>query len=123
MNHIFLEERISTSRTIKITAVLKTSVSGRIIGDYVYSIKLFLGKSGLGGTCTYLAFADFGPCKYLAALGFAIIAYHKGDFHDLAEDFEGDVAEVGKFEKNLKNKSKDELITMILQISGWFPIL
>lgn len=75
------------------------------------------------GTCTCSAFTDFGPCKRLAALGLAIIAYRKGDFHDLAEDFESDVAEVEKFEKNLKNKSKDELITMILQISGGIPIL
>jgi uncharacterized Zn finger protein len=110
-----------TSRTIKITAVTETSVSGKIVGSYVYSIKLFFGKSGLEGTCTCPAFTDFGPCKHLAALGLAIIAYHKGDFHDLAEGFEGDVAEVEEFEKSLKKKSKDELIAMILQISGWYP--
>ncbi len=46
MNHIFLEKRICTSRTIKITALPETSVSGRIIGSYVYSIKLLLVSLG-----------------------------------------------------------------------------
>lgn len=110
-----------TSRTIKITAITETSVTGKIVGSYVYSIKLFLGKSGLDGTCTCPAFTDFGPCKHLAALGLAIVAYHQGNFHDLDEQFENDVAEVEAFEKNLKRKNKDELISMIVQICGWYP--
>lgn len=109
------------SRSIKITSVSETSVKGKIIGSYVYSVKLFLGKSGLDGMCTCPAFGDFGPCKHLAALGLAIIDYHQGKFRDLKEDFEDDIAEVEEFEKVLKHKNKDQLIAMIIQISDWYP--
>ena len=110
-----------TSRAIKITSVSETSVKGKIIGTYVYSIILVSGNSGLEGNCTCPAFTDFGPCKHLAALGLAVIAYHQGEFHDLAEKFDRDVAELEDFEKCLKRKSKDELVAIIVQASSWHP--
>ncbi len=52
------------SRSIKIGDVTETSVKGKIVGSYVYSVQLSLGKSGLSGRCTCPAFTDFGPCKH-----------------------------------------------------------
>ncbi len=52
----------------------KDRVSARILGSRKYRTSLWWEGSELDGECSCPAYEDFGPCKHMAALGFAVMA-------------------------------------------------
>jgi uncharacterized Zn finger protein len=57
----------------------ESSASGSVSGSKDYRVTLHLNKGDLSGHCTCPAYADIGPCKHMAALGYALIAGEETD--------------------------------------------
>jgi hypothetical protein len=114
-------EEYVIERRVKIGLISDKWVKGKIVGSTVYSVKLEYDKNSLTGTCSCPAFYDFGPCKHLAALGLAVIAYNNGKYLGLVEHCKENVSDFEAIEKSLKHKKKDELIDIIIQINSLYP--
>lgn len=108
-------------RLVKISSMSDTWIKGKIVGTNVYAVKLEYKQNELSGTCSCPAFEQFGPCKHLAALGLALLAYNCGKYRDVDKKLEDDIEEYEAFEKSLKRKNKSELIEMLVQVSNWYP--
>lgn len=61
------------NRTVRITQIRGNTVKARIAGSRVYQATLTLKNNKLLGTCNCPAFTDFGPCKHLAAVCYAVM--------------------------------------------------
>ena len=105
---------------IKISSVSEREVKAKVLGSVVYAVELFLAKEGIDGRCSCPAFHDIGPCKHIAAVGIALIAHKKGKYQ-ASFDCADQIDEYEKFETVLKNKSKDELISIVLRMSSSCP--
>jgi uncharacterized Zn finger protein len=114
-------EEYVQQRLVKISSMSDTWIKGKIVGTNVYAVKLEYKHNELSGICSCPAFEQFGPCKHLAALGLALLAYHCGKYQDVDKKLEGDIEEYESFEKSLKRKNKSELIEMLIQVSNWYP--
>ncbi|MFB9952302.1 SWIM zinc finger domain-containing protein [Rhizobium puerariae] len=93
------------------------NVTSRCAGTQLYKVELGLIGGQLTGNCNCPAFADFGPCKHMAATAFAAIAHAKESYRPSAryvtrrEEFE-------LLERRLRRMTKSELIGIILQHLG-----
>ncbi|MCG8340445.1 MAG: SWIM zinc finger family protein [Cytophagales bacterium] len=105
---------------IQIVSISDTLVQAKAVGTRVYNVQLVLENSYLDGTCSCPAFEDFGPCKHMAATGLAIIAYGQGAYNPSITCI-NQAAEFEEFEKALRSKTKDELISIIIRLSDYYP--
>lgn len=105
---------------VKLISVLSNQVKARVIGTRLYQVVLSRKGSHLVGTCNCPAVEDFGPCKHIAATGFALLAHLAGE----AIPGQGYDKKAGPFEaveKFLSSRTKQELVTLIFQLASDFP--
>ncbi len=105
---------------IKMLSSDKESVKAWVVGENIYSVTLILKNGRLSGDCSCIAFSDYGPCKHIAATGFAIIDYNQG-LYEPSEECVERIEEYHEFETILRRKSKEQLIKMIIQMQTAYP--
>lgn len=98
---------------VELTSVTHTKATAKCAGTWLYTIQLELKESILSGKCTCPAFEDFGPCKHMAATGYAIMAQNNTGYIP-SQKFDRQKEEYEQILKRLKKKSKDELIALIM---------
>jgi uncharacterized Zn finger protein len=106
--------------SISLLSVKDNHVKAKALGTSFYSITLTLIQDQLDGTCSCPAFSEFGPCKHLAATGFAVMAYAVGRYKESEESKER-MHEQVQFERMLSKKTKAELIELILYLAQEYP--
>lgn len=108
---------------VELKTVEENFVKARCAGERIYRTELRLSKNGaLTGDCSCPAYEDFGPCKHLAAVGYAVIAHYKTGYASSAS-YQARNAEVEKIENLLRKKTKSELINMIFDLLDSEPEL
>ncbi|MEY2392910.1 SWIM zinc finger family protein [Wolbachia endosymbiont of Tettigetta isshikii] len=58
---------------MQIISVNESKSKSKVVGSTVYQVTLWYDGPLLGGECSYPAFVYYGPCKHMAATGFALI--------------------------------------------------
>lgn len=56
------------------------NIAAKCVGSRIYSVYLKLHQGRILGECNCPAFDDYGPCKHIAAVAFAVIARQKGKY-------------------------------------------
>ena len=97
---------------VELISITESSVSAKCVGTRVYVIHQKLSGEKLSGTCTCPAFADFGPCKHMAGVGYAVIAKRQTKYVP-SENYAARLKESERFDRFLMKKSKAELILII----------
>lgn len=88
-------------------------IFARVHGSEVYQVQLSLNDDRLNGTCSCPAFANFGPCKHIAATGLAVIKYNQGDRKTTTRSAEQN-EEYDELMQALARRTKQELIDIIV---------
>lgn len=65
-------KKYAESKDVQFVTVQLKKVTAKVLGNYVYKVTLLLNGSLLQDSCSCLAFSDYGPCKHLAAVAFAL---------------------------------------------------
>ncbi len=100
---------------VELTKVGETEVKAKCAGTRVYKTLLELDHGKLVGECSCPAFEDFGPCKHMAAVAYAVMAKNKAGYAP-SEEYEWRKDECERVEKHLMKKSKAELVGLVMQI-------
>lgn len=100
---------------VELTAVTDVKVTAKCAGTRLYKAKLELKNGTLSGECSCPAFEDFGPCKHMAAVCYAVMAKHKAGYAP-SEEYEWRKGECSRLERHLMKKSKAELVMLIMQV-------
>ncbi|MCM1001522.1 MAG: SWIM zinc finger family protein [Wolbachia endosymbiont of Melophagus ovinus] len=58
---------------VQIISVNESESKSKVVGSTVYRVTLWYEGPLLGGECSCPAFMYYGPCKHMAATGFALI--------------------------------------------------
>jgi uncharacterized Zn finger protein len=100
---------------VELTQVTPTKVTAKCAGTRLYKTRLELKNNILSGECSCPAFTDFGPCKHMAAVGYAVMAKHKTGYTP-SEEYAWRRDESIRLEKHLTQKTKAELVMLLMQI-------
>jgi uncharacterized Zn finger protein len=100
---------------VELTKISATQVKAKCAGTRVYKTTLKLDNGTLSGQCSCPAFTDFGPCKHMAAVAYAVMASKKAGYAP-SEAYKWRKEEYKHLENQLMKKSKNELIMLIMQI-------
>ncbi len=99
---------------VALTSIGDNKISAESVGSRLYKINMRFKNGSLRGNCTCPAFESFGPCKHMAATGFALIAHNKGGYEP-SEEFQYRKEESDRFVQFLISKNKEELVDIIMQ--------
>ncbi|WP_265036304.1 SWIM zinc finger family protein [Wolbachia endosymbiont (group A) of Anomoia purmunda] len=105
---------------VRIISVSDFDVKSKVVGSRVYKVTLKYNGQCLGGECSCPAFENFGPCKHMAATGFALIQYNKQGYCSSAECSDR-IDEQDRFEKLLLKKTKQEFVAIVIRLSDYCP--
>src|SRR5271154_6893944 len=75
-------------RLIELISIKSDRLEARVAGSSIYRVSIVYSDKKLVGTCSCIAFFDYGPCKHIAATGFTIIAHTNGSYKPSEEYFE-----------------------------------
>ena len=100
---------------VEVTAISSIQVKGRALGTSVYRVELGREENQLTGYCTCPAYENWGPCKHLAAFGLAVLQGKERE-HEPSARFKEEVGVYDRVETSLHQKSKSELVDLILEI-------
>jgi uncharacterized Zn finger protein len=100
---------------VELTTITDTKVTAKCAGTRLYNTKLELKNGVLSGECSCPAFVDFGPCKHMAAVCYAVMEKHKAGYSP-SKEYEWRKEEWEHFEKHLMKKSKGDLVLLIMQL-------
>jgi len=106
---------------VKITSKTETLVKGKAIGSSVYNVQLSFKNNTLNGKCSCPAFYDFGPCKHMAAIAFAIASGLQNKSYRFNQAYAEELDDFEDIEKSLRRKTKNELIDLIIELNGLYP--
>lgn len=102
---------------VKIISVSDSEIKSKTVGKEIYEVTLRHNGISLGGECSCPAFRNWGPCKHMAATGFALIASNQWGYE--ASAFCHDrIDEQNRVERLLLTKTREELIKIILNHRG-----
>jgi uncharacterized Zn finger protein len=104
-----------TQGMVDLTSVTPSKVTAKCAGTRLYKTRLELKNAALSGECSCPAFTDFGPCKHMAAVGYAVMAKHKTGYAP-SEAYAYRKEECSRLEKHLTRKTKAELVMLIMQL-------
>lgn len=107
--------------SVKILSITDHKVKAKISGTIIYKVELTLKDDFLDGDCSCPAFENFDPCKHIAATGLAVIAFNKNVSYKVSGRYSKIIDKSEKFEKSLLNKTRNELIEMIVKINDHYP--
>ncbi|AWW50873.1 SWIM zinc finger family protein [Wolbachia endosymbiont of Folsomia candida] len=105
---------------VRIISVSDFDVKSKVVGSRVYKVILKHNDQCLDGECSCPAFENFGPCKHIAATGFALIQYNRQGYYSSAECSDR-IDEQDRFEKLLLKKTKQELVAIVIRLSDYCP--
>ena len=105
------------SGSVELLTISSSLVESRALGTRSYRVVLKRSAGKLDGECTCPAFLDFGPCKHMAATGFALMEHNINGYIP-SETFLEEIQVYDRVEKSLQEKSKEELIHLIMEIIG-----
>ncbi|WP_264328779.1 SWIM zinc finger family protein [Wolbachia endosymbiont (group A) of Andrena hattorfiana] len=103
-------------RKVQIISVNESQAKSKVVGSNVYRVTLKHDGPLFSGTCFCPAFCYFGPCKHMAATGFALIDLDREEYRSSARPDEQTL-----FERFLLKKTKQELISIITRSSEHYP--
>ena len=107
---------------VRITSLSDTEIKAKVVGNNVYVVQVrLLPDNVLEGSCSCYAFNDFGPCKHIAAACFSAILRITHNRENFSRECAERVAEFEQFERKLLQKTKTELIEIIIQLSNDNP--
>ena len=109
---------------VELVSVKEDEVKAESLGSKLYKINLYFDKNSgcLDGNCSCPAFADYGPCKHMTAVGLALIAKNSGGYAP-SEEFEYHRDELTSLQKSLMKKSKKELVDILIDVASEYPEL
>ncbi len=107
---------------VELTQMTPSKVTAKCAGTRLYKTRLELKNNTLSGECSCPAFTDFGPCKHMAAVAYAVMAKHKTSYAP-SEEYEWRKEECSRLEKHLTQKTKTELVMLIMQLMQEDPDL
>ncbi len=102
-------------RLVELTSVTHTNVTAKCVGTRIYSITLVQDNGALSGECSCPAFEDYGPCKHMAAVAFAVMAYETSGYTP-SRDYYSLTKRYKHIEQLLMKKSKAELIAILMHV-------
>jgi uncharacterized Zn finger protein len=105
---------------VKFVSIKSDKVIAHVAGTHIYRVIFSYKKTALMGDCSCQAFYEFGPCKHMAATGFAFIEYQRNGYKP-SEEYEEQARYFDDFSKTLNSKTKKELINFILQLTNDYP--
>ncbi|NOX73422.1 MAG: hypothetical protein GXP03_07300 [Alphaproteobacteria bacterium] len=97
--------------------VTENHVTAHCAGSHVYKVTLAINGRKLKGDCTCLAFADFGPCKHIAATALTVIADRDSQYSSSPDTIER-VNQHHTIQKRLLGLSKSELVDLLMQFTN-----
>lgn len=97
---------------VELLQVTDHTVTAKCLGSRMYKIELELDDGKLVGDCTCPAFEDFGPCKHMAAVAHAV----RQPSYTPSEQYQDQKEEAERIENHLMEKSKSQLVSMIMQV-------
>lgn len=105
---------------VELISIGAGEVKAKAVGSRVYRVTLTNKRSRLEGQCSCPAFEDFGPCKHMAAVGFAVIASQSEGYSPSSVCREY-IEQQASFEEVLLKKTKNDLVSIILRLSDYYP--
>ncbi len=90
-------------------------ISAKCVGAQIYSVMLCLEKGRLFGDCTCPAYEDFGPCKHLAAVAYAVISQQKDSYSPSPACLER-LADHQRLKDHLNRLSKSDLVNLVMRL-------
>ena len=100
--------------------VSEDHVEAHTVGKRLYSQSLYFSEDGLDGECSCPAYNLYGPCKHMAAVGFALMADSEGEYEP-GEVYIQRVEFLVHLEQILKQKEKEELVELLIDIINHDP--
>lgn len=105
---------------VDLISIKQNHVRALATGTSIYKVSFKRKGNLIEGYCTCPAFEDFGPCKHIAATGFALIKCHESGYEPSDEYFER--AEFfNAIERALSKQTKEDLIAFILRLTNDYP--
>lgn len=105
---------------VDLIIIKPAQVKARAVGTRAYTVKLIRKGERIDGECSCPAFEDFGPCKHMAATGFALIHHYQQGYEPSDEYFER-MEFFTAIERALSKMKKEELISLILRLTNEYP--
>jgi hypothetical protein len=105
---------------VELISIKPQQVDARAAGTRVYKVSLKRKGYEINGHCTCPAFEDFGPCKHMAAVGFALIKHSEGTYKPSDEYFDR-TKFFNEIERSLSKQTKEALISFILRLITDYP--
>jgi len=105
---------------VDLVSIKIDEVKAKAVGSRVYRVTLTNKRSYLEGQCSCPAFEDFGPCKHMAAVGFAVITSQSGGYRPSSVCREH-IEQQANVEEVLLKKTKSDLVSIILRLSDYYP--
>lgn len=125
--HSFVEEPYLTrgkayfkDGLIDLISIKPHQIKAHAVGTRVYKVTLNRRDGKINGNCSCPAFEDFGPCKHIAATGFALIQYYEGGYKPSEKYFDR-VEYFNEIERSLLKQTKEKLISLILNLANDYP--
>jgi len=105
---------------VDLISIKPHQVKAHAVGTRVYKVILERRDDKIDGDCSCPAFEDFGPCKHMAATGFALLQYDDGGYEPSDEYFNR-TEFFNTIERSLAKQTKEELISFILRWINDYP--
>lgn len=105
---------------VELFYISSNNVKARVAGTQIYSVILSRKNKLIEGTCSCVAFSDYGPCKHLAATAFAVLQYNR-DGYKPSEEYYDRIQIYDKLKKHLSSLSKQDLISLIMKLAQEYP--
>ena len=102
---------------VSITSIKGSSVKSEVVGSHEYQVTLKHNGQYLDGKCSCPAYKYYGPCKHMAATGFALIHSDRKEYRESL----GCINDRAYCEKLLLKREKKDLISIIMRLNGEHP--
>jgi len=103
---------------VELLSITSTQVKASAMGTRLYKVALMREGNFLKGTCSCPAFEDFGPCKHMAATGFAVM---QQAHYTPSRQYTTRAAHCQSIERTLLKQTKQELVALILDLANDYP--
>ncbi|WCR57668.1 SWIM zinc finger family protein [Wolbachia endosymbiont of Ctenocephalides felis wCfeJ] len=106
---------------VQIISVNESESKSKVVGSKIYRVTLRYDGPLLGGECSCPAFVYCGPCKHMAATGFALINFDREKYRSSV--CSGRVDKQAHLENFLLQKTNQELISIIVRLNNQYPVV
>ena len=101
---------------VELVSIKHDEIKARCMGTRRYKVELWFDGTRLSGKCSCPAFAEFGPCKHMAAA--ALAAQKGGKSYAPSPIYQAQTAELNAVERRLNRMRKAELIELIWHLAN-----